>query len=193
MCWENSSASPGQQSQCFEAWSQYLDVIGEQYPNHWPLDLVDLVHQEGDYWEGLSYTEFANQWNSSRPPSSTNPGERLQDGATFALGAAVMTGPTPEDWLWIIGGLCLVAAAGIAQTISISLPLRQLHNFTLEYDDIEKGNIPEPDEDECYDDWIFCEDQCYAIHHGYPNEIRACREECFLEYQRCLELRPRFD
>lgn len=91
--------------------------------------------QEARYWSTLSYTEFVNEWNSSRPASQTNPGEGFQQGAGFAVGAAVITGPTPEDILWATGALCLYGLSLIAQSTTIALPMRQPYYFSRSNDD----------------------------------------------------------
>ena len=129
MCWTNASASSEQQTQCFDAWKGYTDVVTDTYTQNWSRDVQILMTQEARYWSELSYTEFVNQWNSFHSPSRTNLGEGLQQGAALAVGTGVITGPTPDDILWAAGALCLYGAALIAQTSAVSLPLRPAYDF----------------------------------------------------------------
>jgi hypothetical protein len=151
MCWTNASASPDQQTQCFDAWKGYADVVTDTFTQNWPRDVQILMTQEAQYWSRLSYTEFVNQWNSSRPSSRSNPGQGLQQGAGFAVGAGVITGPTPDDILWAAGALCLYGAALVAQTGAVALPLRQAHYFSESQDQTEESDdaIPLPRYGDC--------------------------------------------
>lgn len=56
-------------------------------------------------------------------------GQRLQQGATLALGGAVVTGPTPDDILLLAGALCLYAASQAALAGSVALPMRPSYGF----------------------------------------------------------------
>ena len=127
MCWLNSGTSPEQQSQCTDVWFAYTDQINQTYTTNWPQEIRTLVTQEAYYWGNLSHPEFANQWNSSRPPASTDPGgEVLSSYIQIGGGISILNpAPGPED-LVVIGGLCIAAIWAIAANASrISLPMRQ--------------------------------------------------------------------
>jgi hypothetical protein len=131
MCWENTSASPEQRSQCRDAWLAHMDVITKQYPMHWPIGVVDSVYQEARYWANLPYSEFVAQWNSSRPPMGTDSGGAVWQSSLPAIGAVSMAnpGPGPED-LIALGGLCIAAIWAItANARAITLLNRPIINF----------------------------------------------------------------
>ena len=140
MCWENSSTSPGQQAQCYDAWVEYLDKIEEQYPTHWPLDVVDLVYREGTYWKGLTYSDFVSQWNSNRSPASMTPNYAgdIAGGGISLAGTVSIANPFlgPEDaaaGVILVGGLCLAGIALVASALgagAIALPNRPIIDFS---------------------------------------------------------------
>jgi hypothetical protein len=85
-------------------------------------------------------------------------GQRLQQGATLALGGAAITGPTPDDILLLAGALCLYAASQAVLAGSVALPMRQPYYFTQSNDDAESQDREIPwnpsrerdDEEEIY-------------------------------------------
>lgn len=131
MCWVNDSASPEQQSECYDAWLEYTNIITDTYTQSWPRDVQILVTQEAKYWGNLSYEEFAIQWNNNVHSASTNPsGEVLQSSLPIIAGVSLVNpGPGPEDVL-ALGGLCIVAIwAIVANGSTITLPTRPLIGF----------------------------------------------------------------
>ncbi len=133
MCWVNSSASPSQQSQCYDAWRGYTDLITNTYTQSWPRDVQVLVSQEALYWGNLPYGEFVSQWNSSIPPASTDPGGQvLGIGLPIAGGVSQADSPLPgpADLMAVLAGLCVVGIAVIASTNAVTLPLRPSYSFS---------------------------------------------------------------
>lgn len=146
MCWVNTSASPGQQSQCYDAWLGYTDVITDTHTQNWPRDIQILMTREARYWANLPYSEFVAQWNSSRPPINTDPGGAVWQSSLPAIGAVSMAnpGPGPED-LIALGGLCIAAIWAItANAGAISLPLRQPHYFSARNERVDEDEIAWP-------------------------------------------------
>jgi hypothetical protein len=180
LCWLNNSASLGQQAQCSDAWFGYMDVINQQCPITCPVELLELVQQEADYWGNLSYPEFVAQWNSSRAPASTDPGAGLQQSATVAVGAAAITGPTPDDLFLLAGALCLYAISVAVQTGAISLPLRQPFDFSIPWDDADSTDIPIPipypdDFSHCTVDMKPCSilEEAGGFYYGFDDALNA--------------------
>jgi len=140
MCWTNARASAEQQSQCFDAWSGYMDVINTTYTQDWPREVQIAVTQEARHWANLPYPQFVSEWNASTsfPEMSTN---SLQSaGVTMIFqgaGISMLDSPLPgpadiPGWAWAGIGLCVVAIGAVA-TIgngTIALPQRQIWDFS---------------------------------------------------------------
>jgi len=183
MCWTNVSASPSQQDQCRAAWDTYTEIVTDTFGRNWPRDVRILMTQEARYWSGLSYNEFMNQWNSSRPPAQSN---NLREYAGYALGgAAVSGGPGIEDALFLIGAACLFAAS-MTPSSTIALPMRQPYYFAESRDRAGErdDSIPLPRYGDC----------TRAQHNRLQNDVnRRCKERptrC-TSSMRCRELRSR--
>jgi len=143
MCWVNSSASQNQQSQCSDAWRGYTNLITSTYTQDWPRDVQILVSQEALYWGNLSYGEFVSQWNSSRPPANNDPsGQILGTGLLVAGGVSQADTPLPgpADLLALGIAVCAVGLAALANTGTLTLPLRQTYYFS---DSNERANEDE--------------------------------------------------
>ncbi len=132
LCWANPNVPTEQQNICYDAWLQYTNSIAQTFTRNWPRDVRILVSQEARYWGNLTYADFVNQWNSSRPPASNNTGENtLSSGLSLAAVISQLDSPFPgpADFLAVGVAICTVGLAALANTGAISLPPRPAYDF----------------------------------------------------------------
>jgi RHS repeat-associated protein len=162
-CSFNASSTYSQRNQCSDAINQYIRLIQQQYgpQMNWPSDLRALVERELRYWNSISYSDFMREWNSSRPPASTNSSNGMGQDLVFAGGVAAMVdGPLPfgdtAAAILIIAGLCVAGLAALASSGAIALPMRPEFDFA------------DPQSPSSVED-------IYAIHEAFYSEPRPSR------------------
>ena len=131
MCWINNTATHNQQQACHAAFTQYNKIIYAQHPD-WPIHISELVGLEAIYWGNLPYNDFVAQWNSNRPPASTDPGGELLMSYAPGIVTASFINPAlgPDDGLAFLALACVGVAALIAGAGTIALPMRQTYHFS---------------------------------------------------------------
>ncbi len=172
MCWVNSSASPNQQAQCYDAWLAYTNIVTNTYTQNWPRNIQISMTQEARYWGNMSYSEFASQWNSSSSPVSNN--TLSSTSQTFITGGGVLViadGPLPiadvPGSIIIFAGLCLAGLA-VLGVGNIVLPRHQVYDFGI----VHSVAVPVD-----YD----ALDRDHSIPKKFPNQ--QCSEKLRLQLQ----------
>jgi RHS repeat-associated protein len=150
-CSFNASSTYSQRNQCSDAINQYIRLIEQQYgpQMNWPSDLRALVAREWRYWNSISYSDFMREWNSSRPPASTNSSNGMGQDLVFAGGVAAMVdGPLlfgdAAAAILIIAGLCVAGLAALASSGAIALPMRQTYYFSDSLERVDEDEIAWP-------------------------------------------------